>query len=121
VPVSGAQATFSTTSLSVGSHTVSAFYSGDGNFLGSSGNDSANPQVVNPGPSAAVTAAPTAIGAFQFLTRRRLGSASLRGTNLDPTAVDHVFEVTSTAARSQPLTGSRRSRTPGQDWLGSLF
>src|SRR5262249_52887098 len=40
-------ATFSTSSLTVGSHTITANYSGDTNFLASAGNDSALPQVVN--------------------------------------------------------------------------
>src|SRR5439155_503983 len=34
---SGAQATFSISTLSVGSHTITASYGGDGNFAGSSG------------------------------------------------------------------------------------
>ena len=41
------QATFATSSLAVGSHTITASYSGDTNFLASAGDDSASPQVVN--------------------------------------------------------------------------
>ena len=41
------QATFATALLSVGSHTITAAYSGDTNFTTSTGNDSASPQVVN--------------------------------------------------------------------------
>jgi ELWxxDGT repeat protein len=47
VPVVAGQATFSTTALSAGSHTITALYSGDGNFMSSTGDDSLNPQVVN--------------------------------------------------------------------------
>ncbi len=44
---SSAQATFTVASLAVGNNTITASYSGDGNFLTSSGSDSAAPQVVN--------------------------------------------------------------------------
>jgi hypothetical protein len=48
VPINGAgQATFTTTSLAVGTHTITGIYSGDGNFQTSTGDDSAAPQVVN--------------------------------------------------------------------------
>jgi len=46
VPVSGGQATKSTTTLAVGSHTVAAVFSGDASFNGSTGTLAA-PQVVN--------------------------------------------------------------------------
>jgi hypothetical protein len=41
------RATFTTSALAVGSHTVTASYSGDGNFTSSQGDDSTLPQVVN--------------------------------------------------------------------------
>ena len=41
------QATFTTSSLAVGSHTITAAYSGDSNFEASTGSDSASPQVVS--------------------------------------------------------------------------
>jgi hypothetical protein len=40
-------AIFVTSALAVGSHTITAIYSGDSNFMGSQGDDSASPQVVN--------------------------------------------------------------------------
>jgi ELWxxDGT repeat protein len=52
VSLSGNQATFSTSALAVGSHTITALYSGDGNFIGSPGDDSASPQVVENASSA---------------------------------------------------------------------
>jgi hypothetical protein len=59
LPLTSGVATFSTTGLSAGSHTIAASYSGDGNFLPSSDDDSAVPQVVNPaGTSIAVTSSP---------------------------------------------------------------
>jgi hypothetical protein len=45
--IGGGQWTFTTTSLSVGSHTITASYGGDGNFNASSGDDSASQQIVN--------------------------------------------------------------------------
>src|SRR5205807_721397 len=47
VAMSAGQATFTTPNLSVDSHTITASYSGDGNFLTYTGDDSASPQVVN--------------------------------------------------------------------------
>jgi hypothetical protein len=49
------QATFTTLSLAVGSHTITASYSGDASFSGSQGSDSASPQVVNAASTAATT------------------------------------------------------------------
>ena len=45
--LSGGIATFSTAALAVASHTITASYSGDGNFNGSTGSLTGNPQVVN--------------------------------------------------------------------------
>jgi ELWxxDGT repeat protein len=47
VSLTNGQATFSTTALAAGSHTITAFYSGDINFQASQEDDSASPQVVN--------------------------------------------------------------------------
>jgi beta-glucanase (GH16 family) len=49
VAVSNGSATFSTSSLTVGAHSITAVYSGDGNFAGSTG--SLPTQTVNPGGS----------------------------------------------------------------------
>jgi len=46
--IGGNQATFTISTLSQGNHTIAAIYSGDGNFLSSTGDDSTAPQVVNP-------------------------------------------------------------------------
>ena len=52
IAVNGAgQAAFSTTALSVGSHTLTATFTGASGWLGSSGNNAASPQVVNPAPT----------------------------------------------------------------------
>ena len=44
--LSGGIATFTTSALAVGSHTITASYGGDGNFNGNTGSLSGNPQVV---------------------------------------------------------------------------
>jgi ELWxxDGT repeat protein len=46
IVLSGGQATFSTSALSAGSHTITASYSGDGSFAAGAADDSAAPQVV---------------------------------------------------------------------------
>ncbi|HYL76326.1 MAG TPA: Ig-like domain repeat protein [Bryobacteraceae bacterium] len=45
--LSGAVATFSTSALAAGSHTITTSYGGDGNFNGSTGSLTGNPQIVN--------------------------------------------------------------------------
>jgi hypothetical protein len=45
--LSGGVATFTTTALSVGSHTITTSYGGDTNFNGSTGTLASNPQIVN--------------------------------------------------------------------------
>jgi ELWxxDGT repeat protein len=52
VTLNGNQATFSTSALTLGNHTISAVYSGDSTFASSQGDDSASPQVVNNASSA---------------------------------------------------------------------
>jgi ELWxxDGT repeat protein len=47
VSLTGGEAIFITPALGVGSHTITAFYSGDSTFTGSQGNDSASPQIVS--------------------------------------------------------------------------
>src|SRR6202008_421471 len=54
--ISGGIATFATSVLAVGSHTITTNYGGDGNFNGSTGSLTGNPQVVNKaGTTTAVT------------------------------------------------------------------
>ena len=54
--LSGGVATFSTSTLTLGNHTITANYSGDGNFKSDTGALTGNPQVVNkPGTAIALT------------------------------------------------------------------
>ncbi|MGD0735468.1 MAG: Ig-like domain repeat protein [Terracidiphilus sp.] len=60
--LSGGVATFTTSSLSVGNHTITASYSGATNFVGSNGSLTGNPQVINsPATTTTLTAAPGTI------------------------------------------------------------
>src|SRR5207253_472889 len=55
----GGVATFTTSALTVGNHTITTSYVGDGNFNGSAGSLTGNPQVVNKKPTTtALTSAP---------------------------------------------------------------
>ncbi|MBI3411311.1 MAG: Ig-like domain repeat protein [Planctomycetes bacterium] len=59
VAVNGSgQASFSTTGLSVGSHTITATFTGTGGWQNSAGNDSSVPQVVNNGTTTSALSAP---------------------------------------------------------------
>ena len=54
VALASGKATFTTSSLSVATHTITASYSGDGDFNASTGGDQASPQVVNKAPTSTV-------------------------------------------------------------------
>jgi ELWxxDGT repeat protein len=97
VTVVGGQATFSTTALGVGSHTITAVYSGDSSFKGSQGDDSPNPQVVQKdstsvtlltSPSTLVSGQPVAFAAVVANASGPFGTPtgqvqfSVDGTNL---------------------------------------
>src|SRR6185312_3145939 len=59
--LSGGIATFSTSALAVGNHTITTSYGGDGNFNGSTGSLTGNPQVVLGPPSIAKVFNPSSI------------------------------------------------------------
>jgi hypothetical protein len=89
VSLSGGVATFSTKALGVGSHTLTAVYSGDTNFTGSQGNDSASPQVVNQDASATaikVDVNPSVFG--QLVTVTATVSAASPGGGVPSGSVD---------------------------------
>jgi ELWxxDGT repeat protein len=60
VTLAGGQATFSTAALTAGSQTITAIYSGDTNFMGSQGDDSASPQVVQKDSTSVTLIGPSA-------------------------------------------------------------
>ena len=81
VSLSAGVATFQMSTLSVGSHTITAVYSGDTNFIGSQGNDSSAPQVVTRDATTTALNAnlnPSVFGRTVTLTRRRERSRTRR-------------------------------------------
>jgi ELWxxDGT repeat protein len=71
----GGQATFSTRNLALGSHVITAYYSGDGTFPAGRADDAVNPQVVtttnllldvNPGPSSSSPGSFTQVNTLTF-------------------------------------------------------
>jgi ELWxxDGT repeat protein len=84
VSLTAGQATFTTVALTVGSHTITAFYSGDVNFQSSFGDDSASPQVVQKGdgtPTVTSSPDPSRLGqAVTFTATVTHGSVLPTGT-----------------------------------------
>ena len=83
VAIAAAQAQCLTSALTVGNHTITAAYSGDGNFNTSTGNMTGNPQVVNK--------ANTSIGLV---------------SNLNPAVFGQPVTFTATVAVTAPGAGS---------------
>jgi ELWxxDGT repeat protein len=103
------QATFTTSSLSVGRHTINAFYGGDPHFGAS--NTSASPliQVVSPTPTIPVVLSPTASAAPPSVAS---GSASEAIGALVANGVDRFFATAWTALPAQAQPGALRA--PGR-------
>ena len=100
------QATFTTSSLAVGSHTITADYSGDTNFTASTGDDSAAPQVVNQASTTTTVASvpnPSVFGQTVTFTATVAPTAPGAGT---PTGTVNFLEGATTLASSVTLNGS---------------
>ena len=119
-PLTNGQASFTASTLSVGSHSITAVYSGDGNFLGASSTSltqsvnkaasstsvvsSANPSLFNQSVSFTATVAAvspgagTPTGSVNFLD----GSASLGSASL--TAGQATFTLSSLSVASHSIT-----------------
>jgi ELWxxDGT repeat protein len=97
------QATFSTSALAVGSHTITAAYIGLANFNASQGNDSASPEVVNPqGTGSAVTSSPSPAVLGQSVTFT--ANVSMHGTgSVKPTGTVMFKEGSTILASSVPV------------------
>jgi Bacterial Ig-like domain (group 3) len=107
VTLAGGAATFTTASLAVATHTITASYSGDADFLSSQANDASAPQVVQPAASVTVLFGfpnPAVFGQPVLFT------AAVRalnpGTGTPTGAV--VFEDGSTSIGSLTISGSGR-------------
>ena len=100
------QATFTTSSLAVGSHTITADYSGDTTFAASTGSDSAAPQVVKKAATTTTLAsAPNPSVPDQTVTFTATVAATAPGTGT-PTGTVNFLEGTTTLASSVTLNGS---------------
>jgi hypothetical protein len=100
------QATFTTSSLAVGSHTITADYSGDTSFQASTGDDTAAPQVVNKSATTttlASTANPSVSG--ETVTFTATVAATAPGSGI-PTGTVNFLEGSTTLASSVTLNGS---------------
>jgi hypothetical protein len=101
-------ATFSTSGLSVGTHTITALYAGDDYFTAATGDDSASPQVVIATSSTAITSSPNAsvFGQMVTFTATVTGGAGGPGT---PTGTVTFMEGTTALAAAVTLNGSGRA------------
>src|SRR6202030_231218 len=100
------QATFTTSSLTVGSHTITANYSGDTNFSTSTGSDSAAPQVVNQASTTTTLDSlpnPSVTGQTVTFTATVAPVSPGAGT---PTGTVNFLEGATTLASSVTLNGS---------------
>jgi hypothetical protein len=87
--LSGGCATFTTASLSVGSHTITAVYNGDSNFTSSQTDDSASPQVVSTdGTSVALSSSVNPAVSGQTVVFRATVRAAAPGTGIPAGTVD---------------------------------
>jgi hypothetical protein len=106
----GGRATFSTASLAVGHHTVTAVYSGNASFSGSQANDSTAPQVVNQASSRMALVSfprPSVFGEVVSFTAVVNGAAPGKGT---PTGTVAFTDGTRTIG-SVSLNGGRATFT----------
>jgi hypothetical protein len=106
VSVSGGVATFTTAALAVGTHTITASYSGDANFLASQGNDSTAPQMVNNATSStALNSAPNSSTLGQKVTFTATVSAVTPGAGTPTGTVDFTDGATDLTPGGVTLTG----------------
>jgi len=112
-------ATFTTSSLAIGNHTITTSYGGDGNFNGSAGALNGNPQVVNKAASAAATQltppGPITVGASVQLKATVTAVAPGAGT---PTG-NVTFLDGATTLGTVPLSGGVASMTKSSWTVGS--
>jgi hypothetical protein len=103
--LSGGCATFTTASLSVGSHTITALYNGDSAFAGSQTDDSASPLVVSKdGTTTALTSSQTATVSGENLVFRATVRALAPGTGIPAGTVDFKDGTTDLTPGGVPLS-----------------
>ncbi len=102
--LSGGVATFTTSALSLGSHTITTSYGGDGNFNGSTGLLTGNPQVVNrASTTTTLNSLPNPSVYGQSVTITATVSAQAPGTGLPTGTV--TFTDGATTLGTAALTG----------------
>ncbi|MDX3232652.1 Ig-like domain-containing protein [Streptomyces sp. ME19-01-6] len=109
--LSGGQATINLNTLGVGSHAITAIYSGDTNFLPSAGSDT---QTVNPGPAATTTTVssspnPSVVG--QPVTFTANVSVNPPATGTPTGTVTFVISGAGGGTFTQPLSGGQATLT----------
>jgi hypothetical protein len=119
-----AQATFTTAALGVGSHTITAAYAGDNNFLASSGDDSATPQVIN---SASAAIGTPLQGSKVTPTREASphSAASIKASamaGLSAADVDRFYASFPSWETGVPLSAAQHKLPSAEpDWLGPVL
>jgi hypothetical protein len=120
VTLTNGQATFSTAALVVGSHTITAVYSGDSNFIGSQGDDSASPQVVTQdGSSSLLVFVPGASVFGQDVAFFALVSAAAPGAGTPTGSVDFQEGSTDLTPGGVTLTSGHATFTTASLSVGS--
>ncbi|MBI3409508.1 MAG: Ig-like domain repeat protein [Planctomycetes bacterium] len=99
-------ATFNTTTLAVGTHTITATFTGSVGWLGSSGNDSASPQLVQNNTTTVGASTPNPAGFGQLVTFTATVSSSGGGT---PTGNVTFTEGATTLAANVPVNAAGRA------------
>jgi hypothetical protein len=104
-------ATFSTSSLTAGSHTITAAYLSDPVFAGSTGSDSASPQIVHAVASPlSTTGLETAEAMTEMMSPAPAGAAkSNPDSGLAPTSLDAFYNAVTGTDRTASVPGLRRS------------
>ncbi|MDI9849627.1 Ig-like domain repeat protein, partial [Rhodoblastus sp. 17X3] len=116
--LAGGVATFSTSALTTGNHTITASYAGDGNFNGGTGSLAGNPQVVNKGNvSTTLTASQNPAGLGQSVTLTVTIAAISPATGTPTGAV--TFLDGGAAIGTGALTGGTASLTTSSLAVGN--
>jgi hypothetical protein len=98
-------AIFTTSALSAGSHTITAVYYSDPEYATSSGNDSANPQVVQDGTNTTVSSSPNASLFGQLVTVTALVTSQGTGAGV-PSGTVTFTEGATTLATNVTVDGT---------------
>ncbi len=96
--LSGGIATFTTSALAVGNHTITTSYGGDGNFNGSTGSLTGNPQVVNKDNT----------------------TTTITANTPNPSKVNQAVTISATVTANAPGAGTPSGSVQVSDGVGEL-